>query len=54
LQFHESKTKIEINQLSYDFKIKKIDFETFLTVDFVFPYDMGKNKYNIYDLLRNK
>jgi hypothetical protein len=53
-QFHESKVKIDRNQLSNDFKLKKIDFETFLSVDLVFPYDMAKKKYNIDDLLSHK
>lgn len=52
-QFHESKIKIDKKQFSNDLKIKKIEFETFLNMDLFFPYE-NKQRYNIYDLLKNK
>ena len=48
--FHESKIKLDKNELNTKLKIKKIDFESFLSVDLVFPNNQ-KTKYNIYDLL---
>lgn len=53
-QFHESKVKIDKNQLTNDLKVKRIDFETFLSADLIFPFDNQKRKYNIYDLLKNR
>lgn len=53
-QFHESKIKIDKEQLSNNLKIKKIEFETFLSIDLFFPSEKNSQKYNINDLLRNK
>jgi NADH dehydrogenase/NADH:ubiquinone oxidoreductase subunit G len=52
-QFHESKIKIDKKQFSNNLKIKKIEFESFLNMDLFFPYE-NKQRYNIYDLLKNK